>query len=345
MYIALLGATSQIAKDLVLSFSEKSKHELLLYARRPELVTQWLAGTGLAGRHAVADLRAFGVGHDFDAVVNFVGVGNPERAVAMGASIFDVTLKYDELALNYVVSINDLQPQDWYAVAKLHAECRHRALPDLPIIDLRVFNYFSSTQDLSARFLITDILRAIRDGTVLKTSSDYIVRDYLHPSDFHKLVEALLAAPSANAAVDCYSSAPIDKQHLLAVMAEKFGLRYEVLQRGPDGFARRSKSCSARMSHQTGFEKFLDLRLLKFLGTGILNTVFGYSVYAVLLFVDTSYPIALLLATVAGVVFNYISFGRLVFRAQGGWIVFGKFVIAYALAYGVNVVLLWLLVA
>lgn len=262
MYIAFLGATSQIAKDLVWSFSAKSRHELMLYARHPELVMQWLADNGLSGRHAVADLRSFGSGHDFDAVMNFVGVGNPERAVAMGASIFDLTLKYDGLALDYVrqrpecrylflssgaaygagfespadantravVAINNLQPQDWYAIAKLHAECRHRALPDLPIIDLRVFNYFSSTQDLSARFLITDILRAIRDGAVLKTSSDYIVRDYLHPSDFHKLVEALLAAPSANTAVDCYSRAPIDKPHLLAAMAEKFGMRYEVLQ-------------------------------------------------------------------------------------------------------------------
>lgn len=262
MRIAILGATSQIAKDLVLSFSGQSECELTLYARRPTFVQQWLESVGLSGRYAIADFDTFGTNHDFDALLNFVGVGNPARVVAMGASIFDVTLKYDELALNYVrqhpecrylflssgaaygadfeapadantkavVSINDLQPQDWYAVAKLHAECRHRALPDLPIIDLRVFNYFSSTQDLSARFLITDILRAIRDGTVLKTSSDYIVRDYLHPSDFHKLVEALLAAPSANAAVDCYSSAPIDKQHLLAVMAEKFGLRYEVLQ-------------------------------------------------------------------------------------------------------------------
>lgn len=99
------------------------------------------------------------------------------------------------------------------------------------------------------------------------------------------------------------------------------------------------------MSHQTGFNKFPDLRLLKFLGTGILNTVFGYSVYAILLFVSTPYPVALLLATVAGVVFNYISFGRLVFREQGSWIAFGKFVIAYALAYAVNLVLLWVLVA
>jgi nucleoside-diphosphate-sugar epimerase len=127
-----------------------------------------------------------------------------------------------------VVAINNLAPQEWYGVAKLHAECRHRAHSELAIIDIRVFNYFSRTQDIEARFLITDILRAIRDKTVLKTSSDYIVRDFLHPSDFYSLVQALLSSPAANAAIDCYSRAPIDKPALLAAMQERFGLQYEI---------------------------------------------------------------------------------------------------------------------
>ena len=128
------------------------------------------------------------------------------------------------------IDINNLKPQDWYAVAKLHAECRHRSLAHLPIVDIRVFNYFSHTQDMEARFLITDILRAIRDKTVLKTSPDYIVRDYLHPSDFFGLVSALLAGPSANAAVDCFTRAPIDKHTLLAVMQGRLGLQYEITE-------------------------------------------------------------------------------------------------------------------
>ena len=264
MRIAILGATSQIAKDLVLSFCTQSSHELELYARRPAVVAQWLASVGLVGRYAVADFAAFSADAHFDAILNFVGVGNPAQAAAMGASILDVTLKYDEMALDYVrqhpdcryiflssgaaygasfdepvnentkaiIAINNLQPQDWYAVAKLHAECRHRSLPHLAIVDIRVFNYFSHTQDMSARFLMTDVLRAIRDKTILKTSPDYIVRDFLHPSDFYKLVDALLSSPAINVAVDCYSRAPIDKPSLLAAMQEKFGLKYEIVQAG-----------------------------------------------------------------------------------------------------------------
>lgn len=262
MRIAILGATSQIAKDLVLSFAANSQHELVLYARRPEVVVQWLAKANIAQHYAAADFAAFTTHEHFDAILNFVGVGNPAQAAAMGASIFDVTLRYDEMALAYVqqhpncryiflssgavygssfdapvdantkavIAINNLQPQDWYAVAKLHAECRHRSLPHLPIVDIRVFNYFSRTQDMEARFLMTDIVRAIRDRMVLQTSSKYIVRDFLHPADFYQLVSVLLKAPAANAAVDCYSRAPIDKPTLLAAMQEKFGLQYEITE-------------------------------------------------------------------------------------------------------------------
>lgn len=259
MRIAILGATSQIARDLIVSFSAARDKQLHLFARRPNEVMKWLASAGLSGRYPVDEFTEF-ARQEFDAVINFVGVGNPAQTAAMGHSIFDITLRFDEMVLDYlqdhpscrylflssgaaygtgfnepanrntpaVVAINDLAPHEWYGVAKLYAECRHRSHNELPIIDIRVFNYFSHTQDISARFLITDILRAIRDKTVLRTSSDYIVRDFLHPSDFYGLVSALLSAPAANAAVDCYSRAPIDKPNLLAAMQEKFGLRYEI---------------------------------------------------------------------------------------------------------------------
>lgn len=261
MRIAILGATSQIARDLIVSFSAGEDHHLHLFARRPDEVTKWLASAGLSASYPVDEFAEFS-GQEFDAVINFVGVGNPAQAVAMGSSIFDITLRFDEMVLDYlqihptcrylflssgvaygssfnepanrhtraVVAINDLAPYEWYGVAKLHAECRHRSHPELPIIDIRVFNYFSHTQDISARFLITDILRAIRDRIVLKVSPDYLVRDFLHPSDFYKLVNALLLAPATNAAVDCYSREPIDKPNLLTVMQENFGLCYEIAE-------------------------------------------------------------------------------------------------------------------
>lgn len=258
MKIGILGATSQIAKDLIVSFSTKDDVYLYLFARRPDDVTKWLKDIGLSERYPVDDYFAFGT-QEFDAILNFVGIGNPAQAATMGASIIDVTLQYDELALNYlhlhpscryiflssgaaygstfdapvdrytnsVFDINKLQPQDWYGIAKLHTECRHRSLKRFAIVDIRVFNYFSSTQDINARFMITDIMRAINNKLLLKVSSDNIYRDYLHPSDFYQLVCKILAAPRINAVVDSYTKAPIDKINLLMMLHKEFGLRYE----------------------------------------------------------------------------------------------------------------------
>lgn len=262
MTIAILGATSQIARDLIISYAaaEEDNH-LHLFARRPIEVIKWIESVGLSGRYLIDDFSEFGK-QEFDAVINFVGVGNPAQALEMGNAIFDVTLRYDEMVLDYlkvhpacrylflssgaaygsnfnepvdqntpsVVAINNLASHEWYGVAKLHAECRHRAHSELHIIDIRVFNYFSHTQNIEARFLITDILRAIRDKTILSTSPENIVRDFLHPIDFYCLVNALLVAPATNASVDCYSRSPIDKFSLLVAIQEKYGLRYEITQ-------------------------------------------------------------------------------------------------------------------
>lgn len=259
--IAILGATSQIARDLIISFSGSEDKHLYLFARRPEVVVKWLVLVGLSGRYPVESYSGFAK-VEFDAVINFVGVGNPAQAIAMGDSILEITLKYDMLVLNYlqqhpgcrylflssgavygsdfdkpvdenskaIISINQLQAQDWYAIAKLYAECRHRALSHLPIVDIRVFNYFSHTQDVSARFLITDVLRAIQFGDTLTTSSANIVRDYIGPEDFSQLVELILTEPAVNDVVDCYTKAPVDKMTLLSSMSQNFGLLYEVKQ-------------------------------------------------------------------------------------------------------------------
>lgn len=257
--IAIVGASSQIGKDLIRSFAASGRKDLLLYVRHIDATQAWVAEQGLEPACSVHGYEAYGeLPHDV--VINFVGVGDPQRAAKMGATIFEITTRYDDIILaeltryptrrylflssgaaygnafiepataatQAMIAINDIQLQDYYATAKLHAEVRHRARPDLAIIDLRVFNIFSRTQDIEARFFITDIVRAIRDNRTLQTTADYIVRDFMHPDDFHRLVECLIAAPPANCAVDCYSREPIDKPSLLQAMTERFGLHYEV---------------------------------------------------------------------------------------------------------------------
>jgi len=259
MRIAILGAKSQIAKDLIISFSQHTDYHCMLFSRSPKKVATWLQSIDKECLYQPKGYLGFS-GGDYDAIINFVGVGDPACAKAMGASIFDTTYQYDQLALDYLkahpecryiflssgavygdvfskpvdkssvaeVPINHLDSTNWYMIAKQYAEARHRALSEYGIIDIRVFNYFSHTQDIDARFLITDIVRAIRDGSSLKTSPENIVRDFLHPSDFYQLICCLLKSPRENAVVDCYSNKPVDKMTLLAVMQEEFDLSYEI---------------------------------------------------------------------------------------------------------------------
>jgi hypothetical protein len=77
MRIAIFGSTSWIAKDLIKSFAAESRDELVLYARRPENVRQWLGSVGLSSNYSVVDFSVFSVAEQFDVILNFVGVGNP----------------------------------------------------------------------------------------------------------------------------------------------------------------------------------------------------------------------------------------------------------------------------
>lgn len=97
------------------------------------------------------------------------------------------------------------------------------------------------------------------------------------------------------------------------------------------------------MSHRVVLARLSDPKVMRFLAAGVLNTVFGYSVFAALLFFGVPYLAALFVATVAGVVFNYFSFGRMVFDGHGNWSVFGRFVAAYLVIYAVNAALLGIL--
>jgi putative flippase GtrA len=84
-------------------------------------------------------------------------------------------------------------------------------------------------------------------------------------------------------------------------------------------------------STHTGWRQFA-----RFLVVGAINTIFGYSVFAVFIWAGLAYPAAIGLATILGVAFNFQSTGRLVF---GGALAerLPSFLVVYGLGYAVNV--------
>lgn len=82
------------------------------------------------------------------------------------------------------------------------------------------------------------------------------------------------------------------------------------------------------------------IQFLRFLVVGGLNTVFGYSVFAVFILLNLPYPLAALLGHTCGVLFNFKTYGLLVFKNKDNRLIF-KFVGVYVFTYFLTVGLLW----
>ena len=81
--------------------------------------------------------------------------------------------------------------------------------------------------------------------------------------------------------------------------------------------------------------------LFKYLLVGGLNTTFGYCVFAIFLFIGFHYTLAVLVSTILGVLFNFQSYGRLVFQNHSVSLL-GRFIFIYTIIYFVNILLILL---
>jgi nucleoside-diphosphate-sugar epimerase len=260
MQIALLGASSRIAGDFISLALNDSDLQMDLYARKTQLNLKALNKKNC--KNLVGNYKEFiNTKTKYDAVINFIGLGNPEIIQSVGSKIIETNYKFDSIAIKYlkknpdcqyiffssgavfgskfeepvsddtqsIFPINQLGNQNWYGISKFYTEIRHRMLKDLPIVDIRVFNYFSNSYNIEDRSLITDILRSIRDNNKFQTSSENIVRDYIGPNEVFQLIKKILITKHQNIAVDCFSKSPVDKFTLLKEFNSRFSLQYELI--------------------------------------------------------------------------------------------------------------------
>ncbi len=80
----------------------------------------------------------------------------------------------------------------------------------------------------------------------------------------------------------------------------------------------------------------LNHRFVRFLAVGVLNSLFGYGCFALLLYLGVHFAVALFFATVVGVLFNFKTTGYLVFKSNDNRLVF-RFAATYAIVYAVSV--------
>ncbi|GFO70139.1 hypothetical protein GMLC_37180 [Geomonas limicola] len=256
--IAILGATSHIAKGLIVGLAAAG-HRLTLFARSPERVRGFLVLAGITQQVPVLPIEGFCEG-SYDVVINCVGIGDPGKLREKMSSIFRVTEHFDNLVLDYqgrhpatlylnlssgaaygqdfyepvredsraCFDINHLGMGDYYGMAKACSEAKHRALSGRPIVDLRVFGYFSRFIDLETKYLMCEVVTCLKRGEVFVTGSGNIMRDYVHPDDLVALVECCLEHPELNEAFDVYSLKPVAKFEILDSFTTRFGLKVRI---------------------------------------------------------------------------------------------------------------------
>ena len=259
MKIAILGATSHIAKNLIYCFRRDLRDELFLFARNQGAVYEFLKATEGEVGPSVAGFDCF-PGGDYDAVINCVGIADPRKQKNAGVELFRLTERFDDLVLDYLaghektvyinfssgavygtafdsgvegnavasIAVNGITPADYYRIAKLNAEAKHRAMADRNIIDLRVFSFFSRFVDLESGFLLTEMMRCVIKRQPFHTNAVDIVRDYVAPSDLFSLVKLCVASNGINQPVDVFSAGPVRKSELIALFSRDFGLETRI---------------------------------------------------------------------------------------------------------------------
>lgn len=80
----------------------------------------------------------------------------------------------------------------------------------------------------------------------------------------------------------------------------------------------------------------IQKQLITFIMVGCMNTVFGYSMYALFIFLGLNYQTAMLCSMCIGVLFNFQTTGKLVFSKDNNKAFF-KFVAVYAFMYFFNI--------
>ena len=176
--IAILGATGYVGRSLAVMLASDPRARLSLFVRDVARAEGTLRALGVPESVQIHHIGTLHM-HGADVIVNATGIGSPLALQGNPRAIFEVTESMDALVIAYckrypgvrVFNISTgaiyggrcgepllkaaeatfdpdaVRVADFYAVAKLASELKHRAYPEMPIIDLRLFSFFSAQVD------------------------------------------------------------------------------------------------------------------------------------------------------------------------------------------------------
>jgi nucleoside-diphosphate-sugar epimerase len=260
--IAIMGATSHIAKGLINNFIRDPEARLFLFARKTEPLYTFLNEIGARESSDLTICEGYQdfLKGDYDIIINCIGLGTVSQEPHIYKSFFMVTEEFDNLVISYLtespstlfinfssgavygrdfsepaglktlnkICINSVTKHDSFTIAKVNSEAKHRVFENLSIIDIRVFSYFSRFIDIRGKYFITELFHSLINDRVFHTNEINIVRDYIHPDDLFALVKKCIALEGINTSFDAYSVKPAEKTEILEFFASRYNLKYKV---------------------------------------------------------------------------------------------------------------------
>ena len=220
MNIVILGATGNIGRVLYREFIKHGDNAICI----PRIYGQ---------RHSVG----LGGYEGADVIINCTGNS------FIGSEILAVTEFYNNLIFEYLTESPDtivisfssgavnlfdpraVSPKDYYTIAKINAEAKHRASP-YNMIDIRVYSMIDHIFKRDKPLFINEVIESLINKTTFKTNNEDMTRDYISAKDLFSLVLKCIAYRK-NDVFEAYSLKPTSKFNILNEFQSKFGLVYE----------------------------------------------------------------------------------------------------------------------
>lgn len=260
--IAILGATGYIGKSLLREFfDDKEKCQLFLFSRSKDKIKDLLKNKPKEYAIRACSYNEFS-SLDCDVVINCTGIKSLSSLKQNPTEVFRVTEEIDDMVIGYlrrkpktlyinlssggvyghygnykkpidsktkaILNVNNISPAEYYSIAKINSEAKHRSMPDFNIVDLRVFAFFGRFVGTNPGFLMPEIIDCIRNKKIFKTNEINIIRDYITPKDLFSLIMKVIKKQKINDFFDVYSKKPVSKLELLAFLEKKYGLKYSI---------------------------------------------------------------------------------------------------------------------
>lgn len=256
MRIAILGASGHLSKCAFWALAQDKENKFFLFSRSKTRLQQLYSQFPQSKKMYFEGYERF---TEFDYDLIFNGIGNWDSKDQESNHIFQVTEYYDNLIMDYqtihpksisihissgaayandfkhpvdndtktAICINHFTVGDYYSIAKINSEAKHRAFSNLNIVDIRLFGFFSRYMSLEYPYFLSGLIRSAKEHHTFKAVGGDFWRDYIHMDDFAILLHKIAEQKVINTAIDAWSKAPISKNEIIRLFVEKYNLQIE----------------------------------------------------------------------------------------------------------------------